>query len=127
MITFGDAFPLITLLIGGFIGNRLALDRRKRADFNEVANPLFETLEQQRICAESGNFPSSANQTTKETFILVIRKTPKIKRAGLNKAIEAYVTAKRNCGEYHKGHYSFSRPEVLIEAIKNIQLYLPHK
>jgi len=127
MITFENALPFITLLVGGFIGNRLALGRDRRADFNEVANPLFEALEKQRLCAESGSFPGSANQTTKETFILLIRKTPKIKRSGLNEAIDAYLSAKGNCGEYNKGHYSFSKPEVLIEAIKKVQSYLPHK
>lgn len=127
MITFESALPFITLLVGGFIGNRLALGRDRRSDFNEVANPLFESLEKQRLCAESGSFPNSANQTTKETFILLIRKTSKFKRSGLNKAVDGYLLAKKNCGEYDKGHYSFSKPEVLIGAIKKVQSYLPHK
>lgn len=37
-------FPLFTLLVGAFIGHRLALGRDKRKDFNQVATPIREML-----------------------------------------------------------------------------------
>ncbi len=113
--------------IGGFIGNRLALGRDRKKDFNEIANPLFEILEKQRLAAESGDFPVSANQIGRESFILLLRNTPKLKRKRLERAIENYIKDKSSCGEWVEGYYQFSRPQILIQAIRKLQLYLPHK
>lgn len=127
MITFEDALPFITLLVGGLIGNRLAIGRDRRKDFNDVANPLFECLEKQRICAKSGEFPDSAHDTNQETFIALIRKSPWHKQKGLAKAIEGYLQAKQSCSNWNNRRYEFSKPEVLISAIEKLQGYVPHK
>lgn len=127
MISFESALPFITLLIGAFIGNRLAIGRDHRKDFNDVANPLFENLEKQRMCAKSGNFPNSANDTNQATFIALIRKSSWYNKRGLAKAIDSYLQAKKSCGNWNNGRYEFNNPDVLISAIEKLQRYAPHK
>lgn len=97
MLEIKYVIPFITLLIGGLIGNWLALGRDKRKEFNEAASPLFETLEIQRSVALSGSFPVSANETDKTTFIQIKRKITFCKRKGFEKAIDKYVQAKNEC------------------------------
>ena len=41
-------FSLITLLLGFLIGNRLAIGRDRRKEFNEVADPLAKILTEER-------------------------------------------------------------------------------
>ena len=127
MISFDNALPFITLLIGGFTANRLQLGLARRKDFNAVSNPLFENLEKQRLCAISGDFPNAANSTTQETFIALVRKSPWYKKAGLKHAIENYLQAKEGCGNWNNGRYHFCNPDLLIKAIENIQHYVPYK
>jgi len=127
MLTLENLLPFLTLLIGGFIGNRLAIGRDRRKDFNDIANPLFETLEKQRLCAELGTYPASANGIEKESFIPILRKISKLKYKSLEKSIDEYILAKNSCGEYVEGYYIFNKPQVLIQSIKKLQSYLPHK
>lgn len=42
------------LLVGGFIGHRLALGRDKRKEFNQVAAPVYERLIQAEEQAQNG-------------------------------------------------------------------------
>jgi hypothetical protein len=54
---------LLGTLIGGFIGNRLALGRDKRVEYNSVARPLKQKLLKHYDClkSESYNLIISAN------------------------------------------------------------------
>ena len=38
------AFTVVGILVGGFIGHRLALGRDKRREFNELARPVYVDL-----------------------------------------------------------------------------------
>jgi hypothetical protein len=44
VVEFNFVVPFLTLLLGGFIGNRLALGRDKRKEHNEVVLPLKQTV-----------------------------------------------------------------------------------
>lgn len=53
---------ILLFLCGLFFGNRLALGRDKRKEFNEVATPIYEKLrEQERILREENSFSDGPN------------------------------------------------------------------
>lgn len=118
---------LLGVLIGGVIGHRLALGRDKRKEFNETSDSLFERLEKQRLLAEKGAFPDDANNLDNASFIDLKRKVPCYKKQRLNGAVDRYMDAKQICGQFEKGRYNFSNPDILIEAISGLQKLLPHK
>jgi hypothetical protein len=53
------AFSLIGILVGYLIGNRLAIGRDKRKEFNEVAIPIHLTLLRQIEILKGGTFIES--------------------------------------------------------------------
>ena len=48
MIEFKYIAPILTLLLGGLIGNRLAIGRDKRIEYNEIITPIRLKLIEQR-------------------------------------------------------------------------------
>ena len=119
--------PFLTLLVGTLIGHWLAIGRDRRKFFNEVANPLFERLEKQKLIAIAGNFPPDANQTNCDVFIQLERCESKFKKEKLKVAVNMYLEAKKHCGTYDDGIYKFDKPDVLIDLIVKLQSFLPHK
>ena len=124
--------PLITGLLGTFVGlilgNRLALGRDKRREFNETASPIFEILEKQKIAAKSGSFPNSANAFSENSIIQLKQHISSNEGKGLDSSMEEYEAAKQDCGNFNSGgYYEFSNPQVLIDAIENLQQYVRRK
>ena len=120
------AIPFLTLFIGILIGNRLALGRDKRREFNQVSDQLFEKLEVQKISLLSGNFPSSANETDELAFISMRRLLPFYKTTEFEKSVQNYIQAKHECGHFSDGIYKLDKPLLLISAIERLQKYMPH-
>lgn len=118
---------LLGTLIGLFLGNRFALGRDRRKEFNEIVSPLFDNLEKQRLTLVNGDFPNAANHLNASSFITLIRVTPNYKRKRLNKAIDNYQKAKHSCGHHENGIYVFDKPELLRLAIEQLQVFMPHK
>jgi hypothetical protein len=115
---------IIAVLIGGFFTYlfKLKLDRRK--EFNEIAEPLFEQLENQKKIAESGSFPDDVKNLTKNSFLPLKRRLPFYKKRGFDEAVQSYEKAKHECGYFARGGYVFSQPEVLLQAIKSLQKHM---
>lgn len=120
-------FGLLGIFVGGFLGNRFALGRDKRKEFNEISDSLFKRLEQQREIIRKGAFPHDANELDWSSFIDLARRVPFYKRRKLSKAVEHYIQAKQNCGHFENGRYILSKPEVMLKAISTLQKFLPHK
>lgn len=112
------------VLVGGLIGNRFAIGRDKRREFNELADPLFERLETQRIQVSGGSFPSDANSLDEYSFIALRRKLSWIRKRGLDRTLREYEHAKQNCGYFESGLYKFNNPIPLLNAIKKLQRYV---
>ena len=127
MIEIKYVIPFLTLLIGMVLGNRLAIGRDKRKEFNDMANPLFNELESQRALVLRNRFPRSANDMNELTFIPFKRLLSNKKSKQFDLAVANYLEAKGNCGEYEKGKYKLTNPELLSSAIENIQNFMPHK
>lgn len=121
---------LLGILVGGFIGNKFALGRDKRREFNDISDFLFERLERQRVMAEKGIFSDDVNKLDQVSFIDLKRRIlfcDFYNKKRLDIAVERYIQAKQNCGHFEKGQYVFSNPAALIEAILTLQKCLPHK
>ena len=119
--------PFITLFIGGLIGNRLALGRDRRKEYNEVADPIYELLEKQRLLALAGKYPQSMNNTNEATFIEIKRHIPAYKAKGLSLAIQTYMSAPEKSGYWETGRFYFNKPEITVAAIESLQKYVPRK
>lgn len=118
---------LLGTLFGLILGNRLALGRDRRREFNDVACPIHENLAKQLITINAGNFPTSANELTSMSFVGLKSHLaqPKVKK--LDVAIKNYEEAKANCGSYFEGIYSFHTPKILVGAIEELQKYVVRK
>jgi hypothetical protein len=119
---------LLGTLVGLFFGNRLALGREKRKEFNEVALPIFENLENQRISAKNGSFPNSANSFGESSFVLLKQHMSSSASKDLVSSLGKYDQAKNDCGTYDlNGNYLFDKPFELIVAIEELQNYVRRK
>lgn len=119
------AAGIVGVLIGGFFGHRLALGRDKRLEYNAIADPLFERLENQVLLAEKGQFPNDANDLDVSSFITLRRKISKKEGRNLDRALQQYEKAKNECGYFGPGGlYDINRPEILISAIRDLQAFV---
>ena len=119
------AVDVLIFLGGLFIGNRLTLANERRKEFNEVAEPLFKSLELQRRTLEEGSFP--INVLSENDFIEAQRRIKFNQRRGFTTKINEYVLAQNQCGEYREGIYKLENPEILISRIEELTKYLSHK
>ncbi len=119
------AVDVLIFLGGLFIGNRLTLANERRKEFNEVAEPLFKSLELQRRTLEEGSFP--INVLSENDFIEAQRRIKFNQRRGFTTKINEYVLAQNQCGEYREGIYKLENPEIFISRIEELTKYLSHK
>lgn len=115
---------IVGILIGGLVGNRLAMGRDRRKEYNEIANELYERLENQALIAKNGHFPNDANGLDNASFIAWRRKLSDRQNKRLDIAIKEYAAAKQQCGFFETGFYQFNKAEILIEAIRKLQTFV---
>lgn len=121
------AAGIVGILIGGLVGNRLALGRDQRKEFNEIADALHERLENQALIAQNGQFPNDANGLDNASFIPLRRKLSNRQNRKLDAAIENYSSAKQQCGYFEAGIYHFNKSDILIAAIRELQTFVKQR
>ena len=118
------AAGIVGILIGGLVGNRLAIGRDRRKEYNEIADALHERLENQALIAQNGQLPNDANGLDNTSFIPLRRKLSGRRNKKLDIAIKEYAAAKQQCGFFETGLYQFNKPEILIAAIRKLQTFV---
>lgn len=121
----GILINLLVFFLGLFLGHRLQISNDRRKEFNEVSGPYAVQLEIQRRTLLSGKYPGGTYD--EDDFIEIQRRIGIHKRRGFIKAVKEYVAAKQNCGEFVKGQYKLTAPELLISKIDNLLRYLSHR
>jgi len=121
------AAGIVGILIGGLVGNRLAITRDRRKEYNEIADALHERLENQALIAQQGQFPTDANSLDNASFIPLRRKLSNRQNRKLDAAIEDYASATQQCGYFETGLYHFNNPELLIGAIRKLQTFVKQR
>ncbi|WP_417316136.1 hypothetical protein [Cycloclasticus pugetii] len=121
------AAGIVGILLGGLVGNRLAIGRDRRKAYNEIADALHGRLESQALIAQKGQFPNDANGLDNASFIPLRRKLSNRQSKKLVAAIEDYSAAKQKCGYFEAGLYQFNKPEILIAAIRKLQTFVKQR
>src|SRR5208337_4981111 len=103
------------------IGNRLAIDRDRRHEFNSLIDPLRHDLLGMR------NYPSSNLKGTWMISCTLIReKLPFWKRKGFDRAIENYKKSKgdENLDPNGSGGFSYKDPARIVLAVNDLLKFL---
>ena len=120
------AFNVISLLVGFFVGNRLAIGRDKRREFNSLINLIRCELLNMKITPTS-----SLSGAWMITFTLIHEKLPFWKRKGFNRAVENYKKSKSNenvnINIDGMGGWSYKNPERIVHAVNDLLKYLKPK
>lgn len=93
--------PLLTAFLGFFVGNKLAIGRDKRKEFNEVAIPIRTSLIRQleALQAEKQCF---VNISTEDRVVLECY-ISRFKIKGFRKAVAEYKIAQQKYGYQDRG------------------------
>ncbi|REG82161.1 hypothetical protein [Marinomonas pollencensis] len=121
------ATGIVGILVGGLVGNRLAIGRDRRKEYNEIVDALHERLESQALIAQKGQFPNDAHSLDNASFIPLRRKLSNRQNKKLDVAIEGYAAAKQQCGYFETGLYHFNKAEILIAAIRKLQTFVKQR
>ena len=113
------AFSLISALVRYLVGNRLAIDRDKRREFNDLINPIRREL------LGVKNYPASnLTGTWGITLSLISEKLPFWKRKAFNHAIESYKNSKGteniNMNVDGAGGWSYKDTEWIVRAVNDL-------
>ncbi|MCX5804169.1 MAG: hypothetical protein NTU69_11680 [Proteobacteria bacterium] len=117
-------FGPILGLIGFLIGNRFALDRDKRKEFNNLIEPLRHDL------IGIKNHPNSKIQGGWMITVALIReKLPIRKRKGFDKAVENYNKSKsdENIERDNMGGFTYKDTTRIVDAANELLRYLKLK
>lgn len=136
------AFGIVSGLIGFLIGNRFAIDRDKRKEFNNLIEPLRRELIGVRNNPESSikdrfplgrkkYFPKKNNPGSSSvvTFTLIHEKIPFWKRKDFNRAVGNYINSKseENITRYENAVPGFKDRARVIDAANELLKYLRNK
>jgi len=123
---YSGIFGILTFLLGLFLGNRLAIGRDKRKEFNEIADEIYSVLLKKREGAEKGLI---WNGPTKEQFAHLIRRASSVAKLSISKSIEKYNKAidQNNISHDSYGQLFYSRPEEVTNAIDLLLQHVQRK
>jgi hypothetical protein len=119
------AFSLMGILIGYFIGNRLAIGRDKRNEFNEVAVPItLKLMRQLEILNENHLVDSLVSDNAFKELRLHLSKRKGIR---YNADLEKYKESIKNSGHWEKGETVVDDLTEYIKATKKMLDYSKRK
>ncbi len=120
-LTESIAFTFVGVLIGYFISNRLAIDRDRRREFNNLIEPIRLMLLSAR------NYPTSnLKGSIYITFALVREKLLFWKRKGFDRAVENYKKSKsdENRDPDGIGGFSYKDTARIVHAVNDLLGFL---
>lgn len=108
---------LVWGLIGFLIGNRLAIGRDRRHEFNRLIDPVRHDLLGMRNCPTS-----NLKGSWMITFTLIREKLPFWKRKGFDRAIENYKKSRsdENRDPNGMGGFSYKDSAKIVHAVNDI-------
>ena len=115
------AFTFIGVLIGYLVGNRLAIDRDRRREFNALIEPIRADLLGIR------NHPGSGLKGAwMITFTLIRERLPFWKRKDFDIAIENYKKSKGadNQERDTMGGFTYKDTEMIVHAVNDLLRFL---
>ena len=117
--------PFLTLFLGFFFGNKLAIGRDKRKEFNEIIFPIRKILlDNIRMLESEHHFVRSV---ALEDFTCVEMLISKSKIARFRKAIAKYKTEEQNSGHFDQGHFIIDDLSGYIRASYELLKYMKVK
>ena len=78
--------PIVTFLLGGLVGHRLALGRDKRKEFNEYSDPIRDALWKQKETLD----PMDSEKVDDKSTEGLTERAPIHRRAAIKRAINDY-------------------------------------
>lgn len=121
------AFSAITGLAGFLIGNRLALYRDKRKEFNDVAIPISVALLKQIKILEEGNFVNANAFVSDDDFTLVQMHLSKRIAAKYKHDLAYYKDCEKTCGHWDIGGWKIDDLAKYINASYKLLSYVKKK
>jgi hypothetical protein len=130
---FNIVFPIITLILGAWLGNRYAIGRDRKNSFLVVSRPIHESLVTQLRCSDDTIF----NSPVTEKDLVRLRSyyaygtwLNRLRSDGYDRAVQNY----KECGKYETtfDEYNYSThtyPDMnkYRQAIKHLLKYAPIK
>jgi hypothetical protein len=115
---------LLTGLIGLLVGNRLAIDRDKRKEFNSLAKPI-RTL----LMREGENATPFSESTDRVTFMLYREQLPFWKQKVFDLALQNYRNSKgeQNQKRDAMGGVSYKNQTIVVENINRLLKFIEPK
>ncbi len=99
--SYTSVFSLLTFFLGLFLGNKLAIGRDRRKEFNEIADEVYTALMRKRAWAENNNV---GDGPTMSQLNHLVRRSPVWRRPSIIKSIGIYKEA-TNSKSYSQDQY----------------------
>jgi len=131
-------FGVVLGLVGFLIGNRFALNRDKRKEFNNLIEPLRLHLIEEKSnpsartkmpISHKKAWPTSIKRSSMITVTLIREKLPIWKRKGFDRAVENYDESKSDENRIpdNMGGFDYKDTAKIVHAINNLLQYLKPK
>ena len=123
---YSALLSVATFLIGLIVGNKQAIGRDRRKEFNEVSENVFVVLNKQLACIATGSQGESADD-----FLLTEAYIPFYERSLFRMHVKRYKAALQGVSTYHveTGTVTFDQVKLkhLARCTKNLLSYLQRR